>query len=307
MEKFVVSYAPFTKSQNDINKMFAYTALMLLLPAVFGSVFFGINAVFVILTSVVVSFVAEALFNLLSTGKFKTNDVSFLVSGLILGVIMPVKMPIHIVAVSAFIAIFIVKMVFGGIGKNKFNPALVGRLFAGVLANGLAVNLYELTMNGEVYKSLAEGGENLLLNLFTGKAVGGIGTTCIAVILIAYVFLVYMSVIDWKIPLLSAVAYFVTAYIICGMEYAILNICSGSFLFVSVFMMTDPNTSPNTFLGKFVYSVLFGALSAVLWNVGSLGENTVFVVAMMVNVLVPFMDKYLIIKQKPLGGYRYAH
>ena len=307
MEKFVVSYAPFTKSTNDINRMFAYTSLMLLLPAVFGSVFFGINSVFIILIAVATSFVSEAFYNLLSMGKFKTNDLSFLVSGLILAVTMPVKMPLHIVAISAFISIFIVKMVFGGLGKNKFNPALVGRLFAGVLASNLATDLYNITMNGELYTSLSQGGENLLLNLFTGKAVGGIGTTCIAVIVLAYVFLVYMSVIDWKIPLFSVVAYFVTAYLVCGMERAILNLCSGSFLFVSVFMMTDPNTSPNTFLGKVVYSVMFGVFSALLWNVGLMGENTIFVVAIMVNVLVPFMDKYLIIKQKPLGGYRYAH
>ena len=307
MEKFVVTYAPFTKSPNDINKMFAYTALMLLLPAVFGTIFFGFNAIFVVLTAVLVCFISEAFFNLLSKGKFKTDDISFLVTGLVLGVTMPVKMPLHIVAISAFIATFIIKMVFGGLGRNKFNPALVGRLFAGVLASGLATNLYEVNVNGEVLASLSEGGENLLFNLFTGKAVGGIGTTCIALIIVSYVFLVYMSVIDWKIPLFSVIAYFVTAYFVCGMEHAILNVCSGSFLFVSVFMLTDPNTSPNTFLGKFVYSVLFGALSAVLWNIGLMGEDTIFVVAMIVNVLVPFMDKYLIIKQKPLGGYRYAH
>ena len=307
MEKFVVSYAPFTRGTNDINKMFAYTALILLLPAIFGSVFYGINSVFVILTSVIVCFISEALYNLLSLGKFKTNDLSFLVSGLILGLTMPVKMPLYIVGICAFISIFIVKMVFGGIGKNKFNPSLVGRLFAGVIASNLAGNLYEITINGEVYSSFTQGGENSLLNLFTGKAVGNIGTTCIAVILIAYVFLVYMSIIDWKIPLISAISYLVTAYFVCGMENAILNICSGSFLFVSVFMITDPNTSPNTILGKFAYSLIFGAVSAVLWNIGLMGEHTIFVVAMMVNVLVPFMDKYLIIKQKPLGGYRYAH
>lgn len=307
MEKFVVSYSPFVRSSNDINKMFAYVALTLLLPTIYGCLFFGFSSLLLLLVSVVVSFASEAFYNLLSLGKFKVTDASCLVTGLVLGLIMPVNMPLYIVGVSAFISIFVVKMVFGGIGKNHFNPALVGRLFAGMMATYLAENLYQVTMNGEVYTSLASGGENSLLNLFTGRAVGGIGTTCIAIILIAYAFLVYMSVIDWKIPILSALAYFVTAFLVCGMEKAILNICSGSFLFVAVFMMTDPNTSPDGFLGKIAYSVLFGALSAVLWNMGNLGENTIFVVAIMVNVLVPFMDKYLVVKQKPLGGYRYAH
>ena len=92
-----------------------------------------------------------------------------------------------------------------------------------------------------------------------------------------------------------------------GIENAVLNILSGSFLFVAVFMMTDPNTSPNTFLGILLYSILFGGLSALVWNMGKLGEDTVFAVALFVDMLVPFMDKYLVVKQKPLGGYRNAH
>jgi Na+-translocating ferredoxin:NAD+ oxidoreductase RnfD subunit len=91
------------------------------------------------------------------------------------------------------------------------------------------------------------------------------------------------------------------------MEQAVLNLFSGSFLFACVFMMTDPNTSASTFLGKIAYSIIFGALSAWLWNIGLMGEDTIFVAVLIVNVLVPFMDRYLFVRQKPLGGYRYAH
>lgn len=307
MDKFVVSYSPFTRSNDDINKMFVCTALALLVPAVFGCFFFGINALFVILTSLIVSFLSEALYNLLANKKFKTDDLSFLVTGLMLGLIMPVKMPLYIVAISAFVSVFVVKMVFGGLGKNKFNPALVGKLLSGVLASTLSTLFYEFTLNDELYVSLTAGGENSILNLLTGKAVGNIGTTCIILIAISYIFLVYMNVIDWKISVLSVISYFIAGCVICGVERAFLNICSGSFLFIAVFMLTDPNTSPNTIIGKFVYSILFGVLSASLWNIGLMGEYTCFAVAMFVNILVPFMDKYLIIKQKPLGGYRYAH
>ncbi len=307
MDKFVVSYSPFIRSSNDINKMYIYTAIALLLPAVFGCMFFGFSSLFVLLTAVIISYLSESFFNVFAIGKFRVTNLSFLVSGLIIGLTMPSKMPIYIVAIASFVAVFIVKMVFGGLGKNKFNPALMGRLIAGVFASSLATNLYDFTLNGEYYVSFTAGGENSIMNLLSGKAVGGIGTTCVIVILIAYVFLVYMSVIDWKIPLFSIIAYFVTAFVINGMEFAILNLCSGSFIFVSVFMMTDPNTSPNTFLGKLLYSIIFGMLSAVLWNISKMGEETIFVAGLIVNVLVPFMDKYLVIKQKPLGGVRYAH
>lgn len=306
MDKFVVSPAPFARSDNDINKMFIFTTIALMLPAVYGCIFFGIRSIVLILTSILISFLSEALFNLLSTRKFKVSNLSFLVSGLILGLTMPVNMPVYIVGISAFVAVFIVKLVFGGLGKNKFNPALVGRLFAGILVSGIADNLYQLTLNDELYVSFTAGGENSILNLLTGKAVGGIGTTCVILIMVGYVFLVYMSVIDWKIPIFCVIGYFVTSFLTCGMEKAILNVCSGSFLFVSVFMMTDPNTSANSGLGKFVSSILFGVLSAILWNIGKMGEETVFVVCLMINVVVPFLDKYLVIRQKPLGGVRYA-
>ncbi len=307
MNKFVVSYAPFVRGPNDINKMFVYTSIILVFPLVYGCFFFGFFSLLIALASIATCFFSEAIFNVLSEKKFKVTDLSFLVTGLIMGLSMPVKMPIYIVIISAFLASFVVKMLFGGLGKNKFNPAVVGRLFAGVLSSGLAVNLYDFTLNGEVYTSFTNGGENTILNLITGKSIGGIGTTCVIIMVIAYAFLVYMSVIDWKIPLISVISYFAVSYLLTGMEQSILNICSGSFLFASVFMITDPNTSASTFLGKIVYSVMFGALSAWLWNIGAMGEDTIFVVVLIVNVFVPFMDRYLFIRQKPLGGYRYAH
>ena len=307
MNKFVVSHAPFVRGPNDINKMFVYTSIILVFPLVYGCFFFGFTSLLIALASIATCFLSEALFNVFASKKFKVTDLSFLVSGLIMGLTMPVKMPIHIVIVSAFLASFVVKMLFGGLGKNKFNPAVLGRLFAGVISSKLAENLYDFTLNGEAYTSFTAGGENTILNLLTGKAIGGIGTTCVIIMLIAYAFLVYMSVIDWKIPLISVLSYFVVAYVFNGMELAVLNLCSGSFLFASVFMLTDPNTSPSTFLGKIVYSIGFGALSAWLWNIGLMGEDTIFVAVFIVNILVPFIDRYLFIRQKPLGGYRYAH
>lgn len=307
MDKFVVSYAPFVRSSNDVNKMFLYTSISLLIPAVFGCLFFGPSTVFLLLVSVVTCFLSESFFNLFAIHKFRVFDLSFLVTGLVLALSMPYKMPLYIVAIAAFFAVFVVKMVFGGLGKNKFNPAPVGRLFAGILASGMGDLLYNIVYNGEVYTSLAFGGQNSILNLLTGKAVGGLGTTCVICIAISYVVLVYMSVIDWKIPVLCVLSYFVAGVLFVGTESTFLNICSGSFVFVSVFMMSEPNTSPNTLLGKIVYSVMFGVLSAITWNIGLMGEETIFAVALFVNMFVPFMDKYFVIKQKPLGGYRYAH
>lgn len=307
MERFVVSHAPFIRSNNDINKMFLYLSIALMVPTIYGTMFFGVESLIVMFTSILSCFVFECLFNFIATKKFFVDNLSFFVTAMILGLTMPYKTPFYIVIAGAFFSIFIVKMAFGGLGRNKFNPALAGRCFVGLLSSGFTSSLYELTLNGEEYVSVALGGTNSISSLLLGQGVGGIGTTCVLVILICYIFLVYTGVLDFKIPLLSILSYFVVGLLIGGLETTVINMFSGSFIFVSVFMMTDPNTSPNTTLGKILYSVLFGALSALVWNVGSLGENTIFVVALFVNVLVPFMDKYFVWKPLSLGGFRNAY
>lgn len=307
MEKLVVSSSPFIHSNNDVNKMFLYVSVALMLPTIFGVMFFGINALMLVLVSVVSCFVFESFFNLIGKKKFYVDNCSFLVTALILALTMPYQIPVYTVIGCAFFSIFVTKMSFGGLGRNKFNPALAGRCLAGVISVDMVSAFYDVTINGEPYISITMGGTNEISNLLLGRGVGGVGTTCILVICVCYAFLVYSSVIDFKIPLISVLAYFITGLFLTGLDWNMINLCSGSFVFVAVFMMTDPNTSPNSFLGQLVYSILFGVLSAVLWNVGALGENTIFAVALFVNALVPFMDKYFVFKPFNLGGIRNAY
>ena len=306
MENFIVSSAPYKHSGNDVNKMFLYVAVSLMLPAAFSVVNFGFYSLVIILSSLASCLLSECLFNLIAGKKFRVYDFSFFVTGMILALTMPYKIPFYFVIAAGFVSIFCTKMVFGGLGRNKFNPALIGRCFVGLLSSSVANEFYRTTINGEVYLSLTEGGTNTLFNFITGKSVGGIGTTCVALIIICYAVLVYTSVIDFKIPLMSILTYFIVGLIMKGLEPTLMSICSGSFLFVSVFMITDPNTSPNSLLGKVIYSVLFGALSFIVWNTGKLGENTVFAVALFVNLFVYLMDKYLIAKPLTFGGMRNA-
>lgn len=307
MESYVVSDAPFIHSKNDVNKMFLYIAVALLLPAIYGIILFGLNSLLIIFVSVASCFLSECLFNVLNKKKFFVDNFSFFVTAMVLALTMPYSTPWYYVAASGFVSIFVVKLALGGLGINKFNPANTGRCFAGIMVAGMSGALYNFTVNGDTYTSLTSGGTNTLTNLINGQAVGGIGTTCIIILFICFVFLAITRVIDFKITILAVLSYFVTQFFMVGLESTMLNILSGSFLFVSIFVITDPNTSPNSLLGKLVYSVLFGVLSAVVWNLGLLGENTVFVVALFVNMLVPFMDKYLVLRPLRLGGLRNAH
>jgi len=307
MKKFVVSSYPFIHAKNDINKMFLYVSMILVLPMIFGAMFFGFNALLLVIISIISCFVFEELYNIINGKDWFVSDFSFFVTAMILGLTLPVNTPIYIVVAAAFVSIFITKKVFGGLGKNKFNPALVGRCFAGLITSDLAVNLYTYSTNGEIFESLTAGGSNTVYNLFMGQAAGGVGTTCILVILLCFIFLVYTGTVDYKITITSILSYFVVGLMLNNIETTMMNILSGSFIFASVFILTDPNTSPNSLLGKIIYSSLFGGLSALMWNYGVLGENSIFVIALFVNFLAPIFDKYIRIKPLSLGGFRNAY
>ena len=307
MSEFIVSSAPFIRKGGDINRMFLFVAISLLIPAIYGIIFFGINALMIIAVSIITCFITELVFNLITGKSYFVNDFSFFVTGITLGLVLPYMTPFYVVMASAFVSIFVGKMAFGGLGKNKFNPSLVGRCFAGVIFPSLFSESYRVVIEGDVYLSFSEGGTNSLLNLVMGKSVGGIGTTSIVIILILAVFLIYNEVIDFKLPVIAIVSYFITSLFICGIEQSAMNLFSGSFVFVSVFMITDPNSSPNSIIGKVLFSVMFGAISAIVWNMAILGENAIFVVALLLNAFVPFMDKYLTVKMFKVGGFRNAY
>lgn len=307
MEEIIVSSSPFIHSKNDVNKLFLYISLALIFPAIYGIMFFGFNAFMMMVFSVICCFAFELLYNFFAIKKVYVKDISFLVTGLLIALTLPVKSPMYAIIICTFFATVGVKFSFGGLGRNAFNPAVTARCLAGLMIPNITSTLYKVTIAGDEYVSLIQGGTNTISNLFSGRAVGGIGTTCIILILIVGVALANMKVIDVKIPVISIVAYVATMVSLTNMETALLSVCSGSFIFVSVFMMTDPVSSPNTLLGKIIYSTLFGVLSAFAWKLGYFGENCIFVVALVVNLFVPFMDKYFTVRPRSIGGFRYAH
>lgn len=306
MNKFIVSSSPFVHNKTDVNKMFLYTSIALVIPSVFAVTAFGFSSLLILLISFLTCFLSECLYNLITQKKFKIDNFSFFVTALVLALTLPIKTPYLVVVFCSFFSIFVVKMAFGGLGRNCFNPALAGRCLAGVIVPAIAGELSNVVIYGEEFVSLTAGGSNSLTNLMLGQAVGGIGTTSILIILLCACALIYLRIIDFKIPLFSIVSYLIVGIAISGFNNAMINLMSGSFIFVSVFVMTDPNTSPNTFIGKIIYSCVFGALSALLWQTGLLGENTIFAVALFTNLLVPYLDHYLSIRPLSLGGFRNA-
>lgn len=307
MDNIFLSHAPFIRSKNDTNRMFLYVAFALIIPAVFGCMFFGIRALGIIAISVATCFLSECLYNFINKKKFFVDDFSFFVTSLILALLMPVRVPFYVVIICGFISIFIVKMAFGGLGRNDLNPALVGRGFAGMIVPAMASELYNITSGAETLRPIIAGGEYTLQEIMSGRYAGGIGTTCMVLLLACFVFLVLARVIDFKIPLISVLSFVIVGIVIWGLEGAIANLCSCSFLFLCIFVLTDPNTSPDTLLAKFICSALFGALAPLIMRAGVLGENSLIFLALLVNILSPILNKLFSWRPIQMGGIRNAH
>lgn len=306
-EKLFVSPAPhFTNKINTVMMMLAM--LIAMVPcAVMGIINFGTKALWLILISVASSFVFDVLFGLLVRKKVFLNDFSSLVTGLMVALVLPVTVPYWLPVVASFLAIVIFKGCFGGLGRNIFNPTASARVILGFLMAGLSLSLFKGTAGNSVLSPL----EYYLVNdyssvpirsLFFGTAPGAIGTVCSIAIIISGVCLMSFRITDYVMPCCALISFVVTVWIGDGAIAILPFMFSGSFLFVTMFMLPDPTTSPCSIWGRFIYGLLFGLFAGLFRVTDVLGETSVFVAILMVNLLSPLLDK--IFAPRPLCARR---
>lgn len=206
--------------------------------------------------------------------------------GLFLGLILPLNTPLCLAILGAFLATFVGKIIFGGFGNNIFNPALLGRFlivstYAVVISNhGGYFNAYEMdtissaTPLSNVSSSVIGSYKTLvkpygsLLDFFIGTIPGAIGETSVLCCLIGFCYLAFRKVIKISIPILYIATVFVMTLIIgningLGIWYPLFQIMSGGLFFGSIFMATDPVTSPTTKFGQVLYGIFLGILTVV--------------------------------------------
>lgn len=241
-------------------------------------------------------------------------DFTSVVTGLILALILPSTVYWYEAAIGAVFAIVVVKMVFGGTGKNIANPASVGRVFM-LISFVITMNIYPAANfgpidgatlgTGSTYLSgaLLTDNPNLeamsLLDLFLGTGVAGcIGETCKLALIAGYIYLCVRRVIKWWQPVLFlAVTGLMTVALNGDFAFFLPSILSGGVMFGAIFMMTDYVTSPKGLYAQIVYYALGGLLVAVLRHFTHL-EVTSFVIIIM-NLIVPLLDNF--IRRRPFG------
>lgn len=289
---------------NASSKRIMLDVIIALVPSVIaGAFFFGLKALLIVALSVVSAVLAEYLYNLARKKKQTVFDLSAVVTGLIFGLNLPPQAPLFIPIIGGAFAIIIVKMFFGGIGKNFANPAATARLFLLIaysefLASGfVAANT---TFSGiftyadfTAASTPLNGGEYSLLQLFLGARAGCIGETSMLAILIGGIYLVIRRVIDYTIPLSVLVSAAFFAFCFGGIGGVPAALMSGGLVFGAVFMATDYATSPKLPVSRLIYGFSIGLITMLIRYYGNFPEGMSIAIVFM-NIIVPMLDKYIL-------------
>jgi electron transport complex protein RnfD len=288
--------------------------LIALGPVVFAAIyFFRWPAVKQLLICVITCLAAEAIFSRMRSRPLSLSDLSAAVTGIILGLSLPATAPWFVGCIGAVVAVGIGKMVFGGLGMNIFNPAMVGRAFvmiafAGNLAaSGYvdpagAVDIISQATPLTAYKQT--GAATPMSFLFWGLTNGSLGETSALACLLGGLYLCLRRVASWQIPAGVLTSTVIIGGIVNladpGSQWTVLHhLLGGALLFGAFFIATDPVTSPLTPKGKWIFGIGIGALVMLLRLFSGYPEGFMFAVLLM-NAVTPLINRWTI--PRPFGG-----
>ena len=313
-----VSSTPHIREKTSIEDIML-DVIIALMPAAFaGVLLFGQQAFLIMLLSVACCVGFEWAYQKIAHKKSTIGDMSAVVTGLLYAFCLPVNAPLYVVVIGAFVAIIIVKQLFGGIGQNFMNPALVGRAF--VLASfPLAMTTYSFDKLN-FFDKVAITGATPLSSEFQGQIPtvleqffgfykngqpipGCIGETCAIALLIGFAYLLIRRVISARIPVAFIVSVVVMTWLCSGsavpsIQNPITAALSGGVLLGAIFMATDYVTSPTTPWGQIIFSIGCGVLTCVIRFWGGYPEGVSFAILLM-NILTPLLDKWT--RPRPFG------
>ena len=309
MNKLIVSSSPHIRSTATTPRIMLDVFAALTPAAVAGCIIFGWRALLVIAVCLVSCVASEFVFNLITKKEQTIYDMSAAVTGLLLAMNLRADAPIWQCVLGSVFAIVVVKCLFGGLGCNFANPAITGRVFllicfTGSLAGGAVPKLSsapELVSGATPLSVMAKGGElPSLLDMFLGLRGGALGETCIAALLIGFVYLVVRKVIHFETPLIFIATVFVLSLIVDNsFTIALYQVLSGGLVLGAVFMATDYVTTPITRTGKMIFAVGCGLITFLIRSFGNYPEGVSFAILFM-NILSPYIEKWT--AKRPLGG-----
>lgn len=305
MEKMLtVSSSPHLKTPDTVTTVMANVIIALLPATIIGIYLFSYIAAIVVVVSVASCVGFEALYNLLAKKKQTVQNLSAVVTGLLLGLsLAPVASSIWLAVIGALVAIVVLKMLFGGIGQNIFNPAIGARVFLVISFSSQMTQWIAPGTDGiSSATPLGMAEEAAMIGyqyLFLGNVPGCIGETSALALFIGGLWLLWKKVISWEIPVCFILSAGLMA--LAAGQDPLFHILSGSLLIGAIFMATDYTTSPITRKGKILFGAGCGIILMSIRLYGNLPEGTSFAILFM-NILTPLIDKATI--PRTFGGRR---
>jgi electron transport complex protein RnfD len=338
-DQFYISSSPHIKDKDSIPKIM-YSVIAALVPAGMGAVyFFGYQVVWIILIASSVSVLAELLCQWIMKQPVTITDGSALLTGVLLAYNLPADVPLWLPAIGAIFSILVGKQLFGGLGYNPMNPALLGRVFLmsswpnymtvfrviprngtisgiDIITSATPLTVFrharEIITHGVSYSTdqviQAQDTISQLYStypdLFLGNIGGCIGETSALLLLIGAVFLMYKRIIGGKIPFSYITTVALLTWFFGGTEglgtgNPLFHLLSGGLILGAFFMATDMITTPVTFKGRIIFGTGCGIITVVIRLWGGYPEGVSYAILLM-NLTTPLIDKYT--RPKIFGG-----
>lgn len=317
--------SPHILSGNSVEHIMLHVVLALLPTSAFAVYAFGLTAALTLLVAVAATVLTEHLLCVCNRRASSVGDWSAVITGLLFGLTLPPGLPLWMVAVGGVIAIVVGKAVFGGLGFNPFNPALVGRAvlqaafpvamttwsqplsqhrFAAVPHSLLTLPFMTPHYDGmsaatplSAFKFTDPRQLTDTSDLLLGFTGGSLGETCAVLIVLGGLYLAARRMLNWRIP----VVILLTVALCSGALHLLdpqrfagpwFHLGSGGLMLGAVFMATDMVGSPMSRLGVVLYGVLIGALVVVIRAFGAMPEGVMYAI-LLGNAVVPHLDRLL--------------
>ena len=292
-----------------IDVLIALSPMVVAALVVFRSV--AVESLGVMAICVVSCVATEVLFAAARRKPVSVGDCSAVVTGLILALSLPWSCPWYVSMIAGVSAMVLGKMVFGGLGQNIFNPAMVGRAFVMIcFASALGAKAYvggeglgDIVTQATPLSVLKETGQAPnLMALLLGNTNGSLGETSALACLLGGLYLCMRRTASWEIPLgvIAATGLIAAIGQLNGSSMGVLHhLLSGALLFGAFFIATDPTSSPLTPRGKFIFGLGVGGVVMLLRTLSNYPEGVMFSVLVM-NAFTPLINRWTI--PKPVGG-----
>ncbi|MBK5936934.1 MAG: RnfABCDGE type electron transport complex subunit D [Halorhodospira halophila] len=328
-----IKTSPHIKEPDTVERIMRSVVLALLPVCAFSVYQFGISVAALLVVTTVTAVLTEQLFNQLSGRASTIGDYSAVITGLLLALTLPPAFPLWMAAVSAFVAIALGKALFGGLGYNPFNPALLGRAFAAAAfpeasstwtQAGLADRFTEFLPSTlalpfmtpdsvDAYTTATPLAEwkfegqiaTETWDLMLGTIAGSAGETSALLVLVCGLFLVLRGAVNWRVPVSVLGSAAATAGVFYALDPAaypdpLFVLASGALMLGAFFMASDMSSSPVTPAGIWIYGILIGFLTVIIRFFGGLPEGVMYAI-LLGNAAVPLIER---IAQPRMYGLR---